>query len=254
MLPFDRIDQCKFPTLPEPYAQALYEAVEFIVSRVNPVGIIAAGTILRGNPDPASDLDLYVIHNEPYRQRIQKFFNGVAAEIFINPPEQVRRYLMEEPAEYTPVTAHMLATGFLVLELDPVVAELRQLALQSLAEPPKLSPEKLVFMRYMAANWLEDAADLARGDEATANLFLSQAVLEIIRYNFIASGKYLPRNKELISATESFNPELGALLRQFFLISDCAIRLGLAYQIADRTIQLHGFFEWESLPEVVGGK
>ena len=75
-------------------------------------------------------------------------------------------------------------------------------------------------MRYMAANWLEDAADLARRDEATANLFLSQAVLEIIRYNFIASGKYLPRNKELISATESLNPELGALVPSVSITAD----------------------------------
>lgn len=253
-MPFDRIDQCKFPALPEPYAQALHDAIEFILSRLTPIGIIATGTILRGNPDPASDLDLYVIHLEPYRQRIQKFFNGVPAEIFINPPEQVRRYLMEEPVEYTPITAHMLATGFLVLELDPVIAELRQLALQSLAEPPELSPEKLVFMRYMAVNWLEDAADLARRDEATANLFLSQAVLEIIRVHFIASGIYLPRNKELISRLEALTPELGELVRRFYLTAECAARLELATQIAECTLQEVGFFEWESLPEKVGGK
>jgi hypothetical protein len=247
------IDQCKFPTLPEPYAQALHEAVEFILSRVTPIGIIATGTILRGNPDPASDLDLYVIHLEPYRQRIQKFFNNVPAEIFINPPEQVRHYLIEEPAEYTPITAHMLTTGFPILELDPVIAELRQLALQSLVEPPRLSPEKQIFMRYMAANWLEDAADLAQRDEATANLFLSQAVFELIRYNFIASGKYLPRNKELLSGIKALNPELGELVRSFYLTAECATRLKLATQIAERTIQEVGFFEWESLPEKVVG-
>jgi predicted nucleotidyltransferase len=247
-------DQCQFPILAEPYNQALHEAVAFILLRFTPLGIIASGSILRGNPDPASDLDLYVIHPQPYRQRIQKFFNGVPAEIFVNPPEQVRRYLIEEQAEYTPITAHMLTTGFPILELDPVIAELRQLALLSLAEPPMLSPEKLVFMRYMAANWLEDAADLARRDEATANLFLSQAVFEIVRVHLIASGKYLPRNKELISQTDALNPELGTLLRQFYLISDCASRLGLAYQIADRTVHIHGFFEWESSPEEVGGK
>jgi predicted nucleotidyltransferase len=246
-------DQCKFPDLPEPYNRALHEAVAFILSRTQPVGIIASGSILRGNPDPASDLDIYVIHRQNERQRIQKFFNGVPAEIFINPPQQVMRYLAEEREEFRPITAHMLSTGFVILELDPEIAELRQEAIRILNDPPQANPEKLFFMRYMASIWLEDAADLARRDEATANLFLTQAIFEIIRYNFIASGKYLPRNKELISATESFNPELGALLCQFFMMSDCALRLGLAYQIADRTIKMHGFCEWESTPEEVGG-
>jgi hypothetical protein len=253
-MPPEMIDQCVFPDLSDPYAQALHEAVAFILTRFAPIGIIASGTILRGSPDPASDLDLYVIHPQPYRQRIQKFFNSVPAEIFINPPQQIKRYFIEEQAEYYPITAHMLGTGFPILELDPLIAELRQLALQSLAEPPKASPESLLFMRYMAANWLEDAADLVRRDEATANLFLSQAVLESIRYHFIASGKYLPRSKELISAIELFDLELGGLLRQFYMVSDCAIRLGLAYQIADRSIQLHGFCEWESIPEEIGEK
>lgn len=242
------IDQCVFPNLTAPYKQALHEAVEFILARTTPVGIIASGSILRGNPDPASDLDLYVIHLQPYRQRIQKFFNGIPAEIFINPPQQVRLYLVEEQADYRPITAHMLATGFAVLEVDPVIAELRQSAVASLENPPQASPEHLTSLRYMAANWLEDAADLAQRDEATANLFLSRAVYEIIRYNFIAEGQYLPRNKELIAVTEAINPGLGILLRKFYATASCATRLDLAYQIADRTIQVHGFFEWESTP------
>lgn len=246
------IEQCNFPSLSEPYAQALKEAVAFILSRTTPVGIIASGTILRGNPDPASDLDMYVIHRQPYRQRIQKFFNGVPAEIFINPPGQVKRYLREEQAEHCPITAHMLATGFPVLETDPVIAELRQEALHLLANPPSPSPESLLFRRYMAANWLEDAADLVPRDEATANLFLSQAVLAMTRFTFIAAQKHLPRNKELITAAEALDPQLGALIRGFYLSADCSARLALAYQIADRTIEIRGFCEWESTPEPIG--
>lgn len=247
------IDQCVFPNLASPYAQALREAAEFIFSCTTPIGIIASGTILRGNPDLASDLDLYVIHLQPYRQRIQKVFKGVPAEIFINPPQQVRHYLVEEQAEFRPITAHMLATGFVILEADPVIAELRQKAVEILENPPQASPERLTSLRYMAASWLEDASDLAQRDEATANLFLSQAVFEIIRSNFILAGKYMPRNKELIAGTEALNPELGQLLRKFYTTASCTARLELAYQIADRTIKAHGFFEWKSTVEPVGG-
>lgn len=249
------IDQCVFPRLASPYAQALRQAVEFILTRTTPIGIVASGTILRGKPDPASDLDLFVIHQQSYRQRIQRIFNGVPAEIFINTPAQVRHYLKEEQAEYRPITAHMLATGFVILEADPVVAELHQEALKMLqTPPPQAGPETLTSLRYMAASWLEDAADLIPRDETTANLFLSQAVFEMIHANFIIFRKNLPRNKELVSGTEAINPELGQLLREFYQSASPAGRLELAYQIADRTIQAHGFFEWESTPQEVGEK
>src|SRR5262249_52666417 len=77
---------CNFPTLPDQYDRALREAVTFVMERFQPVGIIATGTIGRGTPDAASDLDVWVVHLEPVRQRLQKFFNGVPAEIFVNPP------------------------------------------------------------------------------------------------------------------------------------------------------------------------
>ncbi len=70
-------------------------------------GIIVAGTHISGNPDPTSDLDIYVIHAHPQRQRIQKRFKGVPAEIFVNPPAAIRRYFAEEVRR--PSTAHMLA-------------------------------------------------------------------------------------------------------------------------------------------------
>jgi predicted nucleotidyltransferase len=53
-----------------PYRSALRDAVRYILDRYVPVGIIAAGTILRGNPSPTSDLDLYVIHAKPERQPV----------------------------------------------------------------------------------------------------------------------------------------------------------------------------------------
>jgi hypothetical protein len=44
------IQDCRFPELPEPYDSALREAVAYVLDRVEPLGIIASGTIVRGNP------------------------------------------------------------------------------------------------------------------------------------------------------------------------------------------------------------
>jgi predicted nucleotidyltransferase len=67
----DLLSRCSFPTLNPPYDRALREAVRLILERYTPISILAAGSILRGCPDTTSDLDLYVIHTAPIRQRLQ---------------------------------------------------------------------------------------------------------------------------------------------------------------------------------------
>lgn len=151
---------CAWPKLEDKYDRALREAVQFILKKFNVSGIVACGTIIRGNPDPTSDLDIYVIHQAPFRQRIQRYFNKVPAEIFVNPPGMVEKYFVEERAARRPLTAHMLATGFVVLELDPFVSMLRQQATEILEYPPESSPESLTMARYLAANLYEDALDV----------------------------------------------------------------------------------------------
>ena len=90
------LSQCCWPALAEPYQTALRQAVSFVLAGYQPVAIVAGGSLLRGQGDATSDLDIYVVHQEGWRQRVQKRFNRVAAEIFINPPQQVRRYFSEE--------------------------------------------------------------------------------------------------------------------------------------------------------------
>jgi hypothetical protein len=145
------VDRCEWPDLAPKYDAALRSAVRFITQTFEPVGIIASGTILRGTPDPASDLDIYVIHLKSTRQRIQKFFEGIPAEIFVNPPEKIEQYFEEEQQSGRPLTAHMLATGFVILDLDPVVETLRRKAKSCLAQPPTTSAQTIEMLRYLTA-------------------------------------------------------------------------------------------------------
>jgi len=119
------LSQCKWPELEEKYDLALRSAVDFILENYSVLGIVVSGTIIRGNPDPSSDLDIYVIQSEPFRQRLQKLFNKIPAEIFINPPKAVEGYFEKEQEARRPLTAHMLATGFVILELDPIINKLQ---------------------------------------------------------------------------------------------------------------------------------
>ncbi len=251
------LDLCQWPTLPAPYDLALHEAVAHILKRFfmtsgDGVGIIAAGSILRGVPDATSDLDLYVLHRAPFRQRLQKTFNGVPAEIFVNPPVAVERYLEEEQQERRPITAHMLATGYVVLALDPIVAALREKAAALLLTPPA-PPENPIMARYMVATLYEDAMDVLERDPATGRMLLGRVVVEMLNYGFVVGGQFQPRMKDLLAVATQHDPDAGNLARRFFEIADLDEQVALAARLAERTIEVQGFFEWESEPEAVPG-
>jgi hypothetical protein len=165
----------------------------------------------------------------------------------------VENYFVEEGAAHRPITAHMLATGFVILELDPVVSTLRQRAAEILADLPESSPENLIMARYLAALLFEDAFDVVERDPATAQMLLSRAVTEILHYSFARAGRYLPRSKDLLVEAAKIDVEAARLAQAFFENSLFEARLKLAKQLADRILGIRGFFEWESVPEEVAG-
>lgn len=245
------ISQCRFPPLNQKYDEALRDAVVFILNKYHPAGIIASGTIIRGNPDSSSDFDIFAIHKEPYRQRIQKYFRGIPAEIFVNPPSAIEAYYREEHSSLRPCTAHMISSGFVILDDDPVIEELRKKARESLEMSPEVSEFSLINARYMAAASLEDALDVAGKDPATSLMFLNKAVVEMLHYSFKKSQRFLPRMKDLLNEMEELDQETAQLAGKFYFSSDFREKITIAKKIADRTIEVRGFFEWESAREKV---
>jgi predicted nucleotidyltransferase len=242
----DRVNQAiNLPKLDEPYATALREAVDFVRGRFEVIGIVAAGSIVRGCPHATSDIDLYVVITGTLSQRVQKFFNGVPAEIFANPPEAVDAHLAREQRERRPITAHMLTTGFVVLVCDEL-QRLRTKAAELIAKPPDVSDEALTAARYMAGNLFEDACDIVDIDPAAADLLLSQAIQEMLQYEILRQGLFYPRSKDLVRRIEEINPPAGALARAFSAAPELKARLAIATQLADAVLHVRGFFEWES--------
>lgn len=239
----------RWPELAEPYAGALHEAVALILDRYDVWGIIASGTPITGTPDRASDLDIYVVHARPQRQRVQRRYNGVPVEIFVNPPQAIRRYFVNERDR--PSTAHMLATGAVVLDRHPVVAELRAEAHTWLATPPNLTPDQLTLRRYMAADAYENAQDIQGRDPANALVILHDAVHLMLDYAFLAANRPLPRIKARLAALTELNPTLGEVVRAYYLATGPTESFALAAAIALQTIDTSGFFEWESPLEEV---
>lgn len=236
------------PDLPSPYAEALAAALDWVLARYEVLGVIAAGSIVYGTPDPSSDLDLYVIHAQPLRQRVQRRFHGVPAEIFINSPAAVRRYFVDEVTR--PITAHMLAQGVVLVDRHPVVAELIAEARTRLATPPHLGETQLTLRRYLAVDALDNARDIAEQDPENASLILHEVVRSLIETAFLAANRPLPRTKQLLITLAQLDPVLGDLARRYYHADSTPARLALAAAIAQQTTQTTTFFEWETPLEI----
>jgi hypothetical protein len=235
-----------YPTLSERYDKALREAAAYILGRFDVTGIIAAGSIIRGTPNNTSDFDIYAIHAHPQRQLIHRIFNGVATQIFLNPPHQIRRYFEDERAEGRPSTAHMLVTGFVMLDRDPVVQQLREEAEAVLQSGAVISPNALQMTRYHALDQYENAIDMWQSDVATGSMIMHGAVADMLNYVYLVKQAFVPRHKELLTRLDSDYPEIAALARTFFTTPDLNTRLEAAGKITDLTIQTRLFFEMET--------
>lgn len=245
----EQLAACSWPELAGKYDVALRAAVEFIFSRFDVVGIVACGSIIRGNPDPRSDFDLYVVNGKPFRQRIQRFFAGVPAEIFVNPLDQIRDYFEIEKAEGRPRTAHMLAAGFVVYQRDMVVEQLVTEAHELMAEPFRLSEARRIWLRYAAVDLLDNAEDLREVDADNAGYMLHEAVTRMLEYAFLADSLYLPRPKELLRELEMHRPVVGLLAREFYRATNHDERFDATRRLATELLGETTFFEWEAEPE-----
>lgn len=240
----------QLPKLAEPYQAGLQLAVDYVLQRYAPLGLIVGGSIIRGNPGPTSDFDIYVIHDQAFRQRLQMRFHGTPAEIFVNSPAAVRRYFEDEWKNGRPITAHILTTGVVVLNQDAIVDQLIHEAREWLAKRPSLSDVESQWKRYLIVDGLDNARDLIDSDPANAAFFLHDAVQAMLNYYFLAASQNLPRYKEIIATLEQEQPTLGRLVRNYYGARDAKQQLALAEQIAQLTIGTTEFFEWESAQEV----
>ena len=143
----------------------------------------------------------------------------------------------------------MYATGFVVLDTDPVVEELRSKARHFLSLSPTTSTKTIEMMRYTTAAAFEDAVDVKDRDPVTASMLLSVCVIRMLHHVFRERRQYLPREKDLIASVQRLDPELASLAIAFYSSADLTERLELAGRIADRTIKARGFYEWSSEPE-----
>ena len=199
----------------DPYDRAAEEAEAFVRATWKVHGIVIAGSIVRGEAGLTSDLDVFVVHAEPWRLRVQKRFAGVPTELFVNPPDRIRGYFKSEHARGRPATAHMFTTGVVVSGADEIVNELVHEAREWMAKPIEVTPAELASKRYGAVDMLDNARDMNDTDSAVTRLLLASVVQQIIEYAFWKRAMFQPRRKDLLRALDEVDPIAGSHVRAF---------------------------------------
>jgi ribosomal protein S18 acetylase RimI-like enzyme len=237
------IDRSRLPQLSDGHWQALTEAVAFAYGHTKVIAIIASGTIIRGVPDPNSDFDLFVLHDAPWRQRVQRLFNDTPCEFFINPPARVPAYFEEET--WRPIAAHILATGVVVGGDPRSCAGLVAQAQAVLASRPALSAEDDTHIRYQIASTVEDARELLARDAEGAALLALVALLKLIEYAFQSQHRHIPRGKDLLTSLDALAPTTGAAVRAVYAAGSASEQVNRVCALTRTLIGADGFFAWD---------
>lgn len=232
------------------YTLALEQAIFWINDNYKPVGIVVSGSIIRGNPNANSDFDIYVIHQENFRQRIQKYFNQVPCEIFLNSYAHAYKSLEEELKMNRPVTANMISTGTIYKgNENPDFLKLIEAAKSHSGQSSKLTEQQILSSNYGIATLFEDATDILEADEATAEYILNKAVSDAIDLCFRNSQTPQPRIKERLKVLSHVHPAIGAFATKYYCANQTKEKYIIARQILNLLNCETGFFEWSSSRE-----
>ena len=81
--------------IPKPYSEAVTTALDSLRTEFqeNYLGALAGGSVAKGTQGPNSDIDVYILVNQTWRQRRTRLINGIEVELFINPVEQISNRL-----------------------------------------------------------------------------------------------------------------------------------------------------------------
>ena len=172
--------------------------------------IFLAGSIVRGEATPFSDLDLVVVYeNLPAAFRESFYFGGFPVEAFVHDPETLNYFMTERerPAGVC-VMAQMISEGLEVPETSSFSQSLKQLAASVInSRPPALDEEHLRQMRYQITNLIDDIHEPRSKAELVAT---GTALYHALANCYLrANGFWAAKDKSIPRKLKLANPEFG---------------------------------------------
>ena len=162
--------------------------------------IFLAGSIIRGEATPFSDLDLVVVFDQlPTAYRESFHFQGFAVEAFVHDPETLNYFFYDvDRPSGIPSLAQMVLEGVEIPKPNGLSRSLKQLA-TSVIElgPPALGEEDVRKLRYNITSLTDDIREPRSRDEllaAATELYEALADYYLrTNHRWSAKGKAIPR-------------------------------------------------------------
>jgi len=205
--------------------------------------IFLAGSLLRGEGTPYSDLDLVVIFEQlPHAWRESFNFQGYPVEAFVHDPETFNYFIFEfgRPSGHSSM-AHMVAEGVEVPGPTKISQSLKRITADLIAMgPPKLSDEDERKLRYTITNLIDDI----RQPRSREELLASGAELygALANYYFRANGLWSAVNKSIPRRLGKANPELYSRFREGFDQLFAGGKSDKVIALAEEILKRHGGF------------
>src|SRR5690554_3779093 len=92
---------------------------------------LVCGSFITGSPSNRSDIDIHIILSDKvtWRERGNKYINGMLVEYFANPPRQIRKYFEEDHDDNSTMSMVQFITGKEVFDKSGVIKQLKEEAM-----------------------------------------------------------------------------------------------------------------------------
>jgi nucleotidyltransferase-like protein len=179
--------------------------------------VFAAGSIVRGEGTPYSDLDLVVVYPTLERAYRESFrFDGYPVEAFVHDPETLSYFFMElDRASGVPSLPQMVLEGIEIPGPSDLSRALKRRAAAVLdMGPPALSSEDERGLRYAISDLIEDL----RAPRSNEELLGTGARLfeELANYHLRSKGLWSAKAKAIPRTLQRANAALHADYMQSF--------------------------------------
>ena len=120
--------------------------------------LFLAGSVMRGDATPTSDLDIVVVYERlPNAYREAFTFEGWPVEAFVHDAETVERFFEADRTRGLPAMLSMVLEGVEIPEAGEFSAGLKRRAAEIFeAGPPPLEEDEMHLRRFRLTDWVDD--------------------------------------------------------------------------------------------------
>ena len=209
-----------------------------------------AGSVVRGEGTPASDLDLVVVYERlPNAYRESFVYENWPVEAFVHDPATLGRFFQSDGREGIPSIICMVLEGVEIPAPSALSARLKEEAAALFAAgPPAWDEEQLGNVRY----WLTDCVDDLRHPRSHEELVATGARMYEIAADFFlrSRGLWSGRGKMIPRRLREADPDFAARFARAFDALFVEKRQDEAVALVARMLAPHGGFLFEGYRRV----